>query len=116
MGSERPLMDQPKKEETVSAQSKPQPPLDVEHCTPAELRATILDIRTPADVLDRIAQAYCHDEEILRELVRCPNLDETTLAFIALAASEEIRSFISVTRCVDVVAGEGADEDKQRDG
>ncbi|HSB33057.1 MAG TPA: hypothetical protein VLG39_01230, partial [Nitrospirota bacterium] len=73
-------MDQPKKGEDVSAQSKPQRPLDVEHCTPAELRATILDVRTPADVLDRIAQAYCHDEEILRELVRCPNLDETTLA------------------------------------
>lgn len=109
-------MDQLKKEENVSAQSKPQPPLDVEHCTPAELRATILDVRTPADVLDRIAQAYCHDEEILRELVRCPNLDETTLAFIALTASDEIRSFISVTRCVDVVTGEGADEDKQPEG
>lgn len=109
-------MDQPEKEENVTVQSKPQPPLDVEHCTPDELRATILDVRTPADVLDRIAQAYCHDEEILRELVRCPNLDETTLAFIALSASDETRAFISATRCVDLVTGEGAEAEQQPGG
>ena len=109
-------MDQPKKGENVSAQSKPQSPLDVEHCTPAELRATILDVRTPADVLDRIAQAYCHDEEILRELVRCPNLDETTLAFIALTASDEMKGFISATRGVEVVTGEGTEGQGQPEG
>ena len=71
-------------------------PLDVEHCAPIALRAVILDVRTPAPILDRIAQVYCDDEEILRDLVRCPNLDETTLAFIALTASEEIKNFISL--------------------
>ena len=61
-------------------------PLDVEHCSPIALRHIILDVRTPPAILDRIAQAYCDDEHILRDLVRCPNLSETTLAFIALAA------------------------------
>jgi hypothetical protein len=83
-------------------------PIDVEHCTWAELRSIILDVRTPASILDRIAQAYCNDEDILRDLVRCPNLDETTLAFIALTASDEVKSFISVTRGVEVAAGDAA--------
>jgi hypothetical protein len=81
-------------------------PLDVEHCSPIALRAIILDANTPAHMLDRIAQAYCDDEELLRDLVRCPNLDETTLAFIALTASEEIKHFIARTRVIDVVMGE----------
>jgi hypothetical protein len=81
-------------------------PLDVEHCSPIALRAIILDVRTPAAVLDRIAQAYCDDEEILQDLVRCPNLDEVTLAFIALTASEEMKAFIAGTRVLDVVMGE----------
>lgn len=85
-------------------------PLDIEHCSPIALRAVILDVRTPASVLDRIAQVYCDDEEILRELVRCPNLDETTLAFIALTASDEIKTFIASTRVVDVVTGEPSGE------
>ena len=83
-------------------------PLDVERCAPIALRAVILDVRTPAPILDRIAQAYCHDEEILRDLVRCPNLDETTLAFIALTASEEIKKFIFVTRGTEVIVGDAA--------
>ncbi len=81
-------------------------PLDVEHCSPIALRAIILNVQTPAAILDKIAQAYCDDEEILRDLVRCPNLDETTLAFIALTASEEMKAFIAGTRVVDVVMGE----------
>jgi hypothetical protein len=93
-------------------------PLDIEHCSPVALRSIVLDVRTPAPILDRIAQAYCNDEELLRELVRCPNLDETTLAFIALTASEEIRSFIAGTRAVDVVLGEaqesGAENEKEK--
>jgi len=93
-------------------------PLDIEHCSPIALRSIVLDVRTPAQILDRIAQAYCDDEELLRELVRCPNLDETTLAFIALTASEEIRSFIAGTRVVDVVLGEAqegrAEQEKEK--
>ncbi len=88
-------------------------PLDVEHCSPIALRAIILNVQTPAAILDKIAQAYCDDEEILRDLVRCPNLDETTLAFIALTASEEMKTFIAGTRVVDVVMGE---EDGQGGG
>ena len=34
---------------------------------------------------------YYDNEDVLRELVRCPNLSETTLAFIALTASDEIK-------------------------
>ncbi len=81
-------------------------PLDVEHCSPIALRAIILNVHTPAAILDQIAQVYCDDEELLRDLVRCPNLDETTLAFIALTASEEMKTFIAGTRVVDVVMGE----------
>ncbi len=61
-----------------------------------------------AHILDRIAQTYCDDQEIMRELVLCPNLDETTLAFIALTASDEIKGFISSTRVMDVVLGDAA--------
>jgi hypothetical protein len=83
-------------------------PLDIEYCSPLSIRAILLDVRTPAHILDRIAQAYCDDQEIMRDLVRCPNLDETTLAFIALTASDEIKGFITSTRVVDVVFGEPA--------
>ncbi len=83
-------------------------PLDIEYCSPLSIRAILLDVRTPAHILDRIAQAYCDDQEIMRDLVRCPNLDETTLAFIALTASDEIKGFIASTRVVDVVLGETA--------
>jgi len=92
---------------------KRQLPLDIEHCSPIALRSIILDVHTSSDILDRVAQAYADDEYILRELVRCPNLDETTLAFIALTASEEIQSFIASTRVVDVVMG---DESGQEGG
>lgn len=88
-------------------------PLDVEYCSPISLRAIILDVRTPAHILDRIAQAYCNEEEIMRELVRCPNLDETTLAFIALTASDEIKGFISGTRALEVVLGDTAASGEQ---
>ena len=77
--------------------------LDIEHCSPITLRSIILDVRTSPDVLDQIAQAYSDDEYLLRDLVRCPNLSETTLAFIALTASDEIKSFISGTRVLDLV-------------
>jgi hypothetical protein len=87
---------------------KRQLPLDIEYCSPISIRAILLDVRTPAHILDRIAQAYCDDEEVMRDLVRCPNLDETTLAFIALTASDEIKSFIAGTRVLEVVFGEAA--------
>ena len=67
---------------------------------------------TPAHILDRIAQVYCDDEEVMRDLVRCPNLDETTLAFIALTSSDEIKNFIASTRVMDVVFGDAAAEEK----
>jgi hypothetical protein len=70
----------------------------------------MLDVRTPAHILDRIAQVYCDNEEVLRDLVRCPNLHETTLAFIALTASEEVRTFIASTRVVDLVLTEAPQE------
>lgn len=80
-------------------------PLNVEHCSPIALRNIILDVRTPDSILEQIAHVYYEDEEILQDLVRCPNLSETTLAFIALTASDNIKGFISGTRAVDVVAG-----------
>jgi hypothetical protein len=96
-------MDQPSKWKVMFTKKfGRQLPLDIEHCSPIALRSIILDVRTPAHILDRIAQVYCDDEEILRDLVRCPNLDETTLAFIALTASDEIKSFICGTRVMDV--------------
>lgn len=87
-------------------------PLDVVHCSPIALRNILLDVNTPGHILDAIAQTYHDDEDILRDLVRCPNLEETTLAFIALIASEEIQSFISGTRVLDLVLADkplGAD-------
>jgi hypothetical protein len=87
----------------VRKRKRKQLPLDIEHCSPITLRNIILDIHTPSAVLDRIAQVYSDDEYLLKDLVRCPNLDETTLAFIALTASDEIKSFISGTRVLDLV-------------
>jgi len=78
-------------------------PLDIAHCSPITLRNIILDVRTPPAILDEIAQVYCDDEYLLRDLVRCPNLDETTLAFIALTASDEIKTFISGTRVMELM-------------
>jgi hypothetical protein len=77
--------------------------LDIEHCSPITLRNIILDVHTSPEVLDQIAQAYSDDEYLLHDLVRCPNLSETTLAFIALTASDEIKNFISGTRVLDLV-------------
>lgn len=105
-------MDQPSIWKVIFAKRfRRQLPLDVEHCSPIALRAIILDVRTPADILDRIAQAYSDDEELLRDLVLCPNLDETTLAFIALTASEEIKQYIAQTRVLDIVMGEPSGDD-----
>ena len=87
-------------------------PLDVDHCSPIALRSIVLDVHTPASILDQIAQVYCDDEELLRDLVLCPNLDETTLAFIVLTASEEIKQYIATIRVVDVVMGETPGEGK----
>ncbi len=83
-------------------------PLDVEHCSSIALRNIILDVRTPDAILERIAHAYSGDEDLLRALVCCRNLSETTLAYIALTASDETRSFIARTRAVDVVMGDEA--------
>ena len=85
---------------------KKQLPLDLQHCSPMTLRNMILDVHTPAEVLDQIALAYADDEYVLRDLVRCPNLSETTLAFISLTASDEIQSFIAGTRVMDLVVYE----------
>jgi hypothetical protein len=90
----------------VRKRKRKQLPLDIEHCSPITLRNIILDVHTPSAVLDRIAQVYSDDEYLLKDLVRCPNLDETTLAFIALTASDEIKSFISGTRVLDLVVVE----------
>jgi|MudIll2142460700_1097286.scaffolds.fasta_scaffold25185_1 hypothetical protein len=84
-------------------QRKKQLPLDIEHCSPMAIRSIILDVCTPTAILDQVALAYSDDEYVLRELVRCPNLSETTLAFIALTASNEIQSFISGARAMDLV-------------
>ncbi len=106
---ERQQMDQPGIWKVIFARRfKRQLPFDVEHCSPIALRAIVLDVHTPSHVLDRIAQTYSDDEELLRDLVLCPNLDETTLAFIALTASEEIRHYIAQTRVIDVVMGESS--------
>jgi hypothetical protein len=104
-------MDQPSRWMDIFAKRfRYQLPLDVEHCSPIALRAIILDVQTPAHILDRIAQAYSDDEELLRDLVLCPNLDETTLVFIALTASEEIKNYITQTRVVEVVMGDPSGE------
>jgi len=78
-------------------------PLDVENCSPIALRHIVLDVNTPASILDSIAQTYSDDEDLMRDLIRCHNLDEVTLAFIALTGSEELKSFITGTRVMDLV-------------
>jgi hypothetical protein len=83
-------------------------PLDIDYCSPLSIRAILLDVHTPSHILDRIAQTYCDDQEIMRDLVRSPNLDETTLAFIALTASDEIKGFIASTRVLEVVFGDAS--------
>lgn len=83
-------------------------PLDIEHCSPIALHNIILDVHTPDSILECIAQVYFDNEDILKDVVRCPNLSETTLAFIALTASDEVKKFISGTRVLDVVMGDGA--------
>ncbi len=88
-------------------------PLDIGHCSPMALRNIVLDVRTPSHVLDSIAMAYSDNEYILRDLVHCPNLSETTLAFIALTASEEIQGFIAQARAMYVVTAETAEQAKQ---
>lgn len=90
----------------ILSRMKKQLPLDVEHCSPIALRQIIQNIRTPSHILDRIAHVYSYDEETLRELVRCPQLSETTLAFIALTASDEMKSFITSTRALEIVLGD----------
>ena len=102
-------MDPQSKWTLIFARSRrKQLPLDIEHCSPLALRNIILDVHTPDSVLERIAQFYFDNEDILKDLVRCPNLSETTLAFIALTASDEIKAFISGTRVLDVVMGDEA--------
>ncbi len=90
----------------ILSRMRKQLPLDVEHCSPIALRQIIQNIRTPSHILDRIAHIYSYDEETLRELVRCPQLSEITLAFIALTASDEMKSFISCTRALEIVLGD----------
>jgi hypothetical protein len=82
--------------------------LDVGNCSPIALRNIILDVHTPDDILELIAQVYFEDEDILRDLVRNPNLSETTLTFIVLVGSNEIKNFISGTRVMDLVLAETA--------
>jgi hypothetical protein len=93
---------------------KRQLPLDIEHCSPLALRNIILDVRTPDDILERIAQVYYDNDDILRDLVLCPNLSETSLAFIALTGTEDIKTFISETRVMDVLLTDA--DDKQGEG
>ena len=97
----------------IAKRFKRQLPLDIEYCSPISIRAIVLDVRTPAHILDRIAQAYCDDQEVMRDLVRCPNLDDTTLAFIALTSSDEIKSFIAYTRVIEVEFGEASAGEKK---
>jgi len=91
----------------LSKKFKRQLPLDIEHCSPLALRNIILDVHTPDHILERIAQVYYDSDDILRDLVRCPNLSETTLAFIALTGPEEIKTFISETRVMDILLTDG---------
>ncbi len=92
----------------VSRYRRKQLPLDIENCSPIALRSIIHDVRTPDSILERIAQVYFDNEDVLKELVRCPNLSETTLAYIALTASDDVKKFISGTRVVDVTMGDEA--------
>jgi hypothetical protein len=110
-------MDQQTKWKVIHARKfRRQLGLDIDHCSPIALRAMILDPRTPALILDQIAQAHCFDEELMRDLVCCKHLDEVTLAFIALTASDDMKQFISKTRVVEVVTGEGPDAAMGADG
>lgn len=92
----------------ILSRFRKQLPLDIEHCSPIALRHIIQDVRTPPHILDSIAHAHSYDEDVLRELVRCPQLSEATLAFIALTASEEMKGFIAGTRAIDIVFGDEA--------
>jgi hypothetical protein len=87
---------------------KKQLPLDIENCSPIALHNIILDVHTPDSILERIAQVYFDNGDILKDLIRCPNLSDTTLAFIALTAPDEIKTFIAGTRVLDVVMGDEA--------
>ena len=92
-------------------------PLNVDHCSPIALHSILLDKHTSDAILEQVAHVYTDDEGVLRDLVLCPNLSETTLAFIALTASDEIRTFIASTRVVDVVSDEtGAGSGKEAEG
>lgn len=100
-------MDPQSKWTLIFARSRrKQIPLDIEHCSPIALHNIILDVHTPDSILERIAQVYFDNEDILKDLVRCSNLSETTLAFIALTASDEIKTFIAGARVLDVVMGD----------
>ena len=92
----------------ILSRQRKQLSFDIEHCSPISLRNIVLDVRAPASILERIAFAYSSDEELLRDLIRCPNLTDDTLTYIALTASDEIRTFIVRTRVVDIVLGDGA--------
>jgi hypothetical protein len=59
-------------------------------------------------MLERIAHVYYDDDHIARDLIRCPNLSEATLVFLALTSSDELKQFITSTRVVDVVMEEDA--------
>ena len=98
------------------AHRRKQLPIDVQHCSPIALRSIILDVHTPDSILAQIAHTYYEDEDLLRDLVLCPNLSEMTLAFIALTASDEVKAFISGKRVVDVVSGEAAHSDGSAEG
>jgi hypothetical protein len=93
---------------TIHSRQQRQLPLDVEHCSPIALRNILLDVCTPADMLERIAHVYYDDDHIARDLIRCPNLSEATLVFLALTSSDELKQFITSTRVVDVVMEEDA--------
>jgi hypothetical protein len=72
-------MDPQSKWTLIFARSrKKQLPLDIEHCSPIALHNIILNVHTPDSILERIAQVYFDSEDILKDLVRCPNLSETT--------------------------------------
>lgn len=90
----------------ILSRTRKQLPLDIEHCSPLSLRHLILDVRTPASILERVAYVYYEDEDTMQCLIRCPNLTEETLAYIALTASDGIREFIARTRVVNIVASD----------
>ncbi len=92
----------------ILSRRKKQLILDIEHCSPITIRNILQDVRTPGAILELIAHTFCDDGDILRELVRCPNLSETTLAFIALAGPEDMKGYISGTRVMDLVAVDDA--------